>query len=203
MVVAYTYSGTITGTQTGDTLVGGITTFEGRQARETTVTTTGSNTLSGTTVAVNTNIKSYSTRAGDTVTQYGAIVAASGSAAGINFTTTTKIVYNPPYVDTFYTLAAGQSVTVAQTGTASTTNSLVAGTTNTAVNTSTTTKYVGQESVTVPAGTYNTCKFEVTAAGSSEVTTSWVIVGKGIPVQITSTGQAIKATSVQLNGATL
>jgi hypothetical protein len=65
---------------------------------------------------------------------------------------------------------------------------------------------VGQEQVTVPAGTYSTCKFEVTTADSPVVTTSWVIVGKGIPVHTSSSGSdgvTIKATAITLNGAHL
>ena len=69
--------------------------------------------------------------------------------------------------------------------------------------------YVGQEQVSVPAGTYNTCKLETTTTAGNTTTTqtSWLIVGKGIPVKTTTTAagstQTIEATSVKVNGSSI
>jgi hypothetical protein len=209
-VIGYTYSGAITGTETVDTTVGAMTTFEGYSARQTALVTTGSHTAAGQTVAINTNGTTYSAHTGDgQMTQYGLQTVASGSAGGFPITTTIKTVYTPPLVDNQYSLAIGGSVTQSLAGSATTTIHTSFGdqvsTSAIPASTSTTT-YVGQESVSVIAGTYNACKYQVTTAGSSDVTTSWFIVGKGIPVKITTTGtasQTIEANSVVLNGAHL
>jgi hypothetical protein len=210
-VIGYTYSGTITGTQNVDSTVAGMSTFEGHSARETDVLTTGTNTTQGVTVAVNTSTKAYGVISGNALTSYGAVVTATGSTAGVNFTNTSRVVYSPPFTDAQFGLAIGQSVTQTQAG--SLTGSTSFGglipdqtTPATTFSTTSTTTYVGQESVSVIAGTYNACEYQVTTPASSDVTTTWYIVGKGIPVKITTTGsanQTIQANSVVLNGAHL
>lgn len=224
-VIVYQYSGFITGTQTVDTLVGNATTFEGQQAVETTTKTTGTNTVGGVSVPTETEVKSYLKRTGDAeITHYGSAFTTSSSTTlqGITTTTTTqsKSVYTPPWVDRWYGLAIGASATQSwnDVTTMTTTTSIALPglppqtTTNTSTNTaasSMTVKYVSRESVTVPAGTYNTCKFEHTdtTAGETGVTTQWVIVGKGLPVKMTLTTsqgtQTIQATSIKLNGQNL
>lgn len=224
-VIVYSYSGVITGTQTVDTLVGNSTTFEGHQAVESVTKTTGSNTVAGQTVPIETEVKSYLKRTGDAeVTHYGSVYNTSSSTTLQGITTTnatqSKSVYTPPWVDRWYGLAIGQSATQSWTDTTTmttTTTISIPGlppqtTTNTNTSTSSsslTVKYVGRESVTVPAGTYNACKFEHsdTDSGTTSVTTQWVIVGVGLPVKMTSTvngqTQTIQATSITLNGQRL
>lgn len=198
IVETFEYSGSVTGSQTVDSLVGDLTLFEGHQARATATHSTGSNTVQGTTVAVDTNGTFYASRTGTSeMTHYGFSTVAGPA--------TINTVYSPPFVDRQSGLAIGESIIATQTGT---TNMTFGGTSlpPSQINTTTTTKYVGQDPVTVPAGTYNTCKFEVTTAGSSGVTTNWVIVGNGIPVQVTLTGDApvtMKATAISLNGQPL
>jgi hypothetical protein len=210
-VIGYTYSGAITGTETVDTTVGALATFEGHSARETALITTGNHTTAAGSVAINTNGTTYSARTGDgQMTQYGLQTVATGSAAGFPITTTIRTVYSPPFVDNQYSLAIGGSVTQSLAGTATTTVHTGFGpdlVTSAAISGSaSTTTYVGQEQVSVIAGTYSACKYQVTTAGSSDVTTSWFIVGKGIPVKTTLSGsvsQTIEANSVVLNGAHL
>lgn len=202
-MVSYEFSGDITGTQTVDTLVGAVVAFEGHQARETVTQSTGSNTVSGTTAFVTTNNKSYSNRTGDAeMTQYGLVTEASSSGGGFpHFSTTTRIVFSPPYVERVYALAIGESISALQSGTATNTNSQRWAAITTNISGTINTRYAGRESLTVPAGTYTTCKFEVTSDGS--LTTNWVIVGKGITVQSTLAGQTVRARSVRLNGQAL
>ena len=208
IVVGYTYSGNVTGTQSVDTTIGGLTTFEGNTARETTILTTGTNTAQGQTVSINTTGKSYTARTGDAeMTQYGHSSAFSTTSSGFTFNTTIRTVLSPPYVDRMYSLAVGESATATMSGSATTTMSGIPGVPD-QVNTSSfsstsTTRYVGQESVTVPAGTFNACKFETTTSGSADVNTSWFVVGKGVHVKSTYPGQAIEATSATINGAPL
>lgn len=198
IVETFEYSGSTTGSQTADSLVGDLTLFEGHQARATAIHTTG--TVGGTAVVGDATI--YSSRTGPSeMTNYGSLILASSNFGS----STVNTVYSPPFVDRTSGLAIGESVTTTQTGTV---NMTFGGTSlpPSQINTTTTTKYVGRESVRVPAGTYNTCKFEVTTAGSSGVITSWAIVGNGSSVQVISTGDApftMQATAISLNGQPL
>lgn len=205
VVISNEYTGTVGGTQTTDTLVGALTTFEGHQARESVTKSTGTNTVQGITTPVDVEAKSYALRTGDAeVTYYGVTSVSKMSIGGISFDTNSKTVWNPPWVDKHYALKIGESMTVNQVGIVTTTGAF--GSSTTPLNLTQTTKYVGQETITVPAGTYNTCKFEDhDTASPNSVTTQWVIVGKGLPAQIVSkdgatTTQTIKATSITING---
>ncbi|MES2939008.1 MAG: hypothetical protein V4864_15080 [Pseudomonadota bacterium] len=212
MQISYQYLGDITGNQTSDTLVGGMTTFQGYQARETVVTTGGTNVSGGVSVTSNFSVKNYGVRSGTAeMTQYGDILSGTSATSGITSTMNSTSVYTPPFVDQQYSLAVGQTYTSSQTLITSGTVSVLGF--SQPINSTTTTsmnlKYVGQETVQVPAGTYNACKMETTntSNGTTTVQTSWIIVGKGIPVKTTMTGgginQTIQATSVKLNGASL
>lgn len=201
--VAYSYSGQITGTHTMDTTVGGLTTFEGYQARET--ITLMSSTHDGMS-STSTN-KSYGFRTGDAeVTHYGSVMTSSATMPGMTYNSIIRTVMTPPYTDPQYSLAVGASVTSTHSGVSTTTTSMTGQpdqTFSSPFTSSMTTKYVGQESVTVPAGTFNTCKFEVTTPGSTDVSTSWFVAGKGIHLKSSYPGMAMEATSVRLNGAPL
>ncbi len=205
MRVAYTFSGTVTGSQMATTIVGGMTTFEGQAVRETVLTTSGSNSSQGVTAAVNTSHRTYFKRSGDTLVAYGSVATAGGSASGASFTTTLRTVFSPVYVDPHSTLQVGQSVTTIQSGKLYSTVSGVPGTSETAFSNTVVAKFAGQESVTVPAGTYKACKFELstTAWGSTTVMTHYVIAGSGVLIKMESDGQTAEATSVRLNGAAL
>ena len=67
---------------------------------------------------------------------------------------------------------------------------------------SSTVTYLGQETVTVPAGTYTACKFEESQQGSG-VRWTWVLKGKGIVAKIqdmpSGASEQLMATS-RLNG---
>lgn len=217
IVIDYSYSGGITGSETVDTLVGNLTTFEGYQAREVSAKTKGTHTetKTGLSVAVDTENKFYLKRTGDAeTTQYGGVLTANSTQAGFNLTTTSRMVWTPPWVDKQYGLAIGGSYTYTQTGTVTMTTGGIPGLpggtpTTTPVSSTQTVKYVGRESVTVPAGTYNACKFESKTAGSTDLSTQWVVVGKGVPVKTATTDaagkltQTISATAVSLNGQKL
>jgi len=191
-------------TQTVDNLVGGQTTFEGQQAVETIQTTTIGSATTGS------DDRTYARRTGEAeYTTYGRVSVSNTSYAGQNVTTTTRTVYSPHLVDRQFALSVGESVTLPWNGATTTTISIPGQsdrTTTTSVSQTVTTNYVGRETVTVPAGTYSTCRFEntfVSALGTIS-STSWVIIGKGIPVQYAQGGIiAARATSVTLNGQRL
>jgi hypothetical protein len=212
MQVAYQYLGTLTGTQTVDTLIGGMTTFQGNSAREATITTTGTNIASGFAVDGTFTLKNYNRRTATAeMTQYGTVMSGSGSSQGMTVNMNMTSVFAPPFLDRQYALGIGETYTASQTintsGSISTMGFTqpISGSSTSTVST----KYVGRETITVPAGTYSTCKLETTTSGSGSASTltSWVIVGKGITVKSVMTDggttQTIQATSVRLNGANL
>lgn len=203
-IISYNYSGTITGNQTVDSTVGPVATFEGQTGRQTVATTAGSNTIDGITAAINTTNTFYATRTGDAeMTQYGGVSVAAITSP-IAMTTSIKIVANPPWVSRQYGLAIGESETTTNTSTVTTTFTGAPFPIPPVISTPTTTqttKYLKRENIFVLGKTLDTCVFEVTAQGSSAVTTSYIAFGKGLPVKITSDGQTIEATSATINGA--
>ncbi len=69
-----------------------------------------------------------------------------------------------------------------------------------------TTTYIGRESVTVPAGTFDTCRMEETGTldgVGSEATTNWWAVGSGVLVKSTSDGTVTELLSGVVNGTAL
>lgn len=210
-VIAYEYRGPTSGTVTVDMLTGAMTTFEGQQARVLTSKTTGNTTTAGQTVALNIESKSYLRRTAESeLTHYGSLLTTTNTVGALTTTTSTKVVYTPPWLDRQYALPLGDSLTTTQIGATTITTSTTGlpPTTNTGtVNTDLTLKYAGRETLAVPAGTFNTCKFESTNSGGVAATTQWVIVGKGLPVKTVtvsgSTTQSSEATSVTLNGQKL
>jgi outer membrane lipoprotein-sorting protein len=211
--VGYQYSGSVTGTQNVDTVVGAMTTFQGQSARETTIVTSGTNFAQGFQVDGTFTGKNYAKRTGDAeITQYGSTFSGTGTSPGfgsatLNFTS----VFNPAFVDQQYSLAVGQTFNASQT--IATTGSVSSGGFSFPLDSTNTQSYaityVGQEQVSVPAGTYSACKLQTTTTAGADVSTqtSWLIVGKGIPVKTTTTAggitQTIEATSVKLNGSAI
>jgi hypothetical protein len=205
IAIDYNYSGAMTGAEHITSTVGAMTTFEGHTARETTVTTSGTHTVTGQgTATVTSNGKNYGLRTGDAeTTDYGSVFSFSTTSSGFTFNTDVRTVMSPPAVTHVYSLAAGASITETQSGIATSTSNF--GSSTGPFTSTTTTKFVGTESVTVPAGTYNACKFEVsvTVEGSTSLSTNWLMVGKGIHIKSVATDMTIEATSVKLNGASL
>lgn len=205
----YQYTGTLTGMQNVDTRVGGMTFFGGQSARQTTVTTSGTSFVEGIPVNGTFTGTNYARRTGDAeITHFGSTFSGSGSSQGVTATINFTSVFSPAFVDQQYSLAIGQTFNALQT--IVTTGFVAADGFNFPLDGTETQSYsvtyVGQEQVFVPAGTYNTCRLQTTATanGSTTTQTSWVIVGKGIPVKTTTTSdgttQTIEATSVKLNG---
>lgn len=186
LTVSYAYSGGLIGTQTVDATVGQVVPFNGYQARET-VSTTTSSMQGGFTMTA----KVYTTHNAGVVTHYGMTTEASSMAPAM------RTVYDPPYEDRTWVLALGESYTATQN---TTYTYLVNGTEqSSSYSSSYTTKYLGVEPVTVAAGTYEACKFELTSGPTSPATTNWYIRGKGFHVKSVTGDQVMEATSVKLN----
>jgi hypothetical protein len=209
-VLDYAITGSATGTTRSNLTVSGGKTFNGQsglieffQDQTTTYTAPATLASAGTTP---TQSRFYFTENGSVTSDFGGTVAASVSTLGITVTTNTNVTYSPARVDRRYTLAVGGSNTSSTSMTStSTTNFGSVPATTTALTTTVT--YVGQESITIPAGTFTACKFSVTT--SSGTNTEWVGKGSGAPLQ--STSKASDGTAIvlsltaasRLNGAPL
>ncbi len=212
----FLYSGLISGEQTVETELKGSTTFEGQTATETLATTKGSNTIQGFTVPITTTSKVYTQAGSNGLTKtIGALVdAVTGGFNVGGFTTpdttiSSKVVYNPPIENTEFTLQLGQSLTKTEaTSTTIVSSSLgvpAPGTVTTGTDTTTWT-FEAKESITVPAGTYSTCRYSATSAGNT-LGKTWFIVGKGMLAKsetVTTEGtQKIELKSGTFGGAPL
>ncbi|MFO1292521.1 MAG: hypothetical protein U1F07_05505 [Rubrivivax sp.] len=194
-------------------MVGNLVSWEGNQAYKYTATTTGTNTVAGATTSINTVSDSYSRRTATAeVTMFGTEVTTTQSVSGFNVATVNKMVWSPPLVDRRYTMAIGDTLTQSYAGTNTTTTAGILGAPGTSstvqVSVTNVSKFVGIESVTVPAGTFNACKFQEWAAATpDDVSTSWLVVGKGVSVKTVSASssgtQTIQARSVKINGQSL
>jgi len=201
IVVGRTVSAPV-GTHTTESLVGDVVSFQGRQVREIAVNTT-TNYSGGLTESF--AVKNYANHTGEgELTSYGSVVQSTRtfpSGSTLNETATT--VYSPPWTERRYRLAPSESA--AQTYSYVKTSSGSSGGTGTVRSI---VKYVGREIITVPAGTYETCKFE-TITPRYSITTDWLVVGPGISVQrvVRTLGSSslyqTRATAVTLNGQPL
>jgi hypothetical protein len=193
------------GTQTTESLVGEVVNFQGQQVREIAVTVAGNySTLSDTAV-----VKNYSNHTAEgELSSYGSIVQTSRTYAGATSSETVTTVISPPLADRRYRLAAGESAAQTYSYVKTTAGSSGTSTTRTSGTSRSIIKYVGREVITVPAGTYETCKFE-TISPRYSITTEWLIAGPGISVLrvVRTLGQSslyqTKATAVTLNGQPL
>ena len=96
---------------------------------------------------------------------------------------TIKIVNTPPTRDRRYSLAVGETQTQAYNTTTTTTYTGQPPTTTTTPGTFTV-KYLGHETVTVPAGTFETCKFD----NENGATITWEAVNTGVPIKSQAVG---------------
>lgn len=181
----------ITLTTTSDTLVNRATSYNGHDAIESVsdVDADASNPLYSST---STTKSYYAVNAGAFTSQaFGTVTEVHTPISGTLSTT-----INPPREDR-YDLDPGESYT--QTYTVSTSGAPVAipDTTSTVKRT-----YVGRESVTVPAGTFEACRFEedVTVGSTTTTTTMWFDVGSGIELKVDA-GDISETVSASINGS--
>jgi hypothetical protein len=198
-----------TTSRTWSLAVGGLTTFEGHEVRRTVVSSSSmaygeSNSIS----------RVFAVRTGPAETAvYG--VEHLTWAADPTQATADKQVYASALVDRKFLLASGESVTVPSVSilpTAAPVGNPPIGDRHTAEKTTT---YLGREQVTVPGGTFLTCKFEDTypvpdhihRATGPDTFTYWLIAGYGIKVKEASKvflfHDRSEAVSVIVNGRRL
>jgi hypothetical protein len=105
-----------------------------------------------------------------------------------------------------FALAPGQSATVTSVtdNTAITTTNGVAGSPVVTADSQTITyTFLGNEMLTVPAGTFLTCKLRELVAGSTQPSTVWRMAGYGAVVKSSSGSTTQTLTSITVNGSAL
>ncbi|WP_211242940.1 hypothetical protein [Sinimarinibacterium sp. CAU 1509] len=138
--------------------------------------------------------KSYGDLDGNTYKTYGVIT--ESTVSGTAFTMT---VWNEPPRETRYALDPGQSYSQTYTIKSETPLSPFPIPDQSVT---TTTTYVGRETVTVPAGTFATCRFSETDAtvSGSTTTTNWIAVDSGLLIKAVSEGDESVLISAKING---
>lgn len=206
----YAITGSATGTTRSNLSIGGGKSFNGQDGLieyflDQTTTYTAPSTLASA-GTIPTQSRFYYTENGTVETEYGGIVVTGVTVAGISVNTTTTITYAPARADRRYTLALGASDTVTTTSRSSSVSNF-GSPPSTEGPVTTTIKYVGQEFVTVPAGTFIACRFQDT--NNADTTEHWFAKGSGAPIQFTSRtsdGLAITISMTaasRLNGAAI
>lgn len=117
-------------------------------------------------------------------------------------TSRTRITFQPEQLSRF-DLSAGQRYSQSYTTVVSTTASGFTTEVSNAVNSATT--FLGVEAVTVPAGTYQACKFRVETSDSNgaSVREEWFGVGHGMLLKSTEDGDSNVLVSASINGASI
>ena len=198
----YAITGAATGSTRSNMTISGGKTFNGQsglieffQDQTTTYTAPALLASAGTTP---TQSRFYFSENGSVETEFGGTVTTSVTAAGITVSGTTTVTYSPAVADRRYTLAVGGSNTTTTTQTVTSVTNFGSTPATTSSETTTVT-YVGQESITIPAGTFTACKFSVVTSGGTQ--TEWFGKGNGAPLQFTSKASDGTATLLSLTAA--
>jgi len=206
------------GVSTTTSVVVGTSTFQGHVATAVDNVQSSTFTVSGVEHSRTDSNRSYSavTGAGE-VTHYGYTSTNSGTTSGsLPYTSTMTTVFSPALVDDQFRMQVGQSIDLTQTSNDTNATSVNGGPLEVVSGTNTSKQiitYLGRETVTVPAGTYETCKYEVISPAVAVTSpygaleTRWIAVGTGQTVQSTidmpGSGYPLsvhKATALTRNG---
>jgi len=208
----YVYSGALTGEQTIETVINGPSQFEGpnglENAIKVTSVTSGTNTFEGIPVSTSAKVESFEQVGTNGVTKtLGALVDLKTQMGEVVVSAaTSKTVYNPPRENLEFHIAQGQTGTIVST---STTTPIVPPGSAIGSTVTDTFTFEAKESVTVLAGTYNTCRYRTNGANANSYTTAWYILGKGVAAKVVSTENGVVTSTQQLksgstyNGAQL
>lgn len=188
-------AGVLSGTTTTDLLMRGTAVFEGVSARYSSATLVSSITSGGVTANTTTLNDVYANvTANGELTRYGQQGSyTSTHSNGFSSSGTTKIVFTPPWVDLTDGLAVGGTTAATYTMVTSGTRD---GVTQPVLTTTAgqTTTLVAIETVVVPAGSFEACKY-VYGSGPSAITI-WVLAGVGGMLKMTTGTNLQQATSV-------
>lgn len=194
--LVYSYAGISARELVVETLVDGATVFGGLDAIKTTETSTITDTTQAVTVTSATRSSIYrQVQGGGLLVTAGTDIergiSTIGGLALSGFSTMFKSTYAPLEEDRKFTLKLGESVSVASKGSTTVVAGglLPAGTAP--FDYTTTFTYAARETVVVNGRSFDTCKYTVTGgADTSTSTTTWYLVGKGIPVKTETTTSA-------------
>jgi hypothetical protein len=121
-----------------------------------------------------------------------------------NSITNVKTVNTPPFLNSEFTLQAGQSLTRTNGYTTTTTTTVAGVTTPPMVNNSSLTETVSfeaRETIQVQGRSWDTCRYrQVDAATPNVSTTTWYIVGRGLPARVIGAGSGTTQTTELKSG---
>ncbi|ULQ47032.1 hypothetical protein JN531_001815 [Flagellatimonas centrodinii] len=177
-------------TSTSDLLVRGTAVFKGATTIETVATVQARSTTNPELNSDSTTYEYYNVNAANRRYDFHGIRTETSSP----FAITVTVSNDPPRFE-IYDLDAGQSYM--QTYSVTTESSAIPFPIP-ATSISSTTTYVGREQVSVPAGTFEACKFTDTDGTSN--TTRWMAVGSGIFLKSISDGDVNELVSYSING---
>jgi hypothetical protein len=191
------YAVTGGGTQVDQWLYSRNVSFEGQSATEAAVTSS----FSFATTSQVWTLRTYTRPGGATdLLNFGWTIDSTTTTGGVvNGTLQERLVYTPAALDTHASMAVGETRTFGPypyTKT-STVNGVVQPVQNSSV--SSTWRFVGVERITVPAGSFDTCRWET----GSPTATRYELVGHGLLVrQVVPNIQTYEAVSLTVNGVT-
>ncbi|WP_374435679.1 hypothetical protein [Inhella sp.] len=209
---ALTMSGAVNGSgefQT-DALVEAATSFEGQSAVRLALTQTNSLNIPGTQSST-IKLKQYAQAADNGLIRHLGNESETSVVVPVvgNSVTNVKTVNTPPFLNSEFTLQAGQSLTRTNGYTTTTTTTVAGVTTPPMVSNSSLTETVSfeaRETIQVQGRSWDTCRYrQVDAATPNVSTTTWYIVGRGLPARIVGSGsgttQTTELKSGTVNGA--
>jgi hypothetical protein len=182
------------GTRSFDSLVGGSAVFEGITARRVDVTTSSTTTSGGNTVTQTSVSQNYSaaTAAGE-ITLYGSDAVSTITSGGTTSNITTHSVFTPAFADHIPGMKVGDVLTQSFTVRQDSSTDGVANPTLTSTTTQTIT-FEAIESLVLPAGTFQACRFRSDTAGT--IIQYWALLGLGETLKTIMGTQTQEATSV-------
>lgn len=221
--LVFTYTGSVLGgDQTVDSVIDGPATFEGQSAIQVTSTTSGTNTVNAggfsITTTTSTKTRTYEQKGNNgLVKTLGALIDATSTTTSppiggvtlppTSFTTSSKTLFTPPTENIEYTLALGKSLDKTTTQTSTVTAGPGAGA---PITTTGTTRFTfeAKESISLANGkTYSACRYKTSNVDGTGASTTWFMVGKGVPLRTQSIvdgkTQTIEMKSGSYNGTPL
>lgn len=189
----YAISGPLSGTMVSDYTITPAATFEGQSTSKAKGTETTNYT--GQPPAA-TDVQNFVQVDGLALNELGRVTDTFMLGANIN----TRTVTQPVYRDLKFTLAVGASDEKTFDRVTAISGPFVP---NTMVRTTETRRviYAGRETVSLPAGTYETCRFDITVTikGKREAVTEWIALGSGVSVKsVTRDADSATVTTLEL-----
>jgi hypothetical protein len=199
----YQYTGLVGGEQTVESVVDGPDNFEDQSAIKMRSRITGTNSAEGVTTQLDAELSTFLQKSNGLLNTLGSRDKATITVIGFPVPPTeteSKTVYDPPLSNVEFTLQPGQSVTKTTNAVTTEIKGLTPGlvTPYTLQETHT---FVRKETIGVLGRTFSTCVYTLLSEG--ETTTTWYLVGKGIPVRVESPGQVVELKSGTYNGTPL